>query len=139
MTLSVTGLSRMYLGWCPNAPCRVRTPQPVRSQETVTGIIPDGPGGTSVKPVPEDRAILVPVTAAACLFFLTVALKNVLLIPAGQLTQDIIIWIIIYMGFIFTYPPVTCRSAPGAPVRHPVLWCILIVVTTLAIIGVYAL
>jgi hypothetical protein len=79
---------------------------------------------------------IVPLTAAACLIALTVVLKNILLVPAETLSKDIIIYIIIYMGFIITYP--LAKEESGKP-KYTLLWVLIIILVTLAIIAVYAI
>ncbi len=80
--------------------------------------------------------LVVPLTAAACLIFLTVVLKNILLVPAETLSRDIILYIIIYMGFIVTYSFENDES--GKP-KYTRLWVLIIILVTLAIIAVYAI
>jgi hypothetical protein len=82
------------------------------------------------------------VVAAACLMGLIIVLKNVLLVPVEVLSRDMIIYIIVYFGFItamnFT------EETPGGPAPsgrgsdNPWMWGALVVVVTLAIIAVYA-
>jgi hypothetical protein len=128
------------MGWCPNAGI-VRTSlsgsQKVPGSTVTTA--PDGDGRSMPKMLLKDGAVLVPITSAVCLLLLTAILKNVLLVPAEQLNSDIIIWIIIFMGFIFLYPPVSGIALPGATTRRSIIWSVIIILLTLAIISMYAL
>ncbi len=75
-------------------------------------------------------------TASICLLILVVVLKNVLLAPTEVLTRDVAIYIIIYLGFLtFVYKP---DGNYGKSPFHPIVWDLLIVIITLAIIVVYA-
>jgi hypothetical protein len=90
---------------------------------------------------PTDKAKVAVVTAA-CLIGLTVVLKNVLNIPADVLSRDIIVYIIIYLGFIFVLnfqeeapqETTTRRRAYDSPW----FWSAVIIGMTLAILAVYA-
>jgi hypothetical protein len=81
--------------------------------------------------------VIVPVAAGLCLILLTVVLKNVLLVPAERLSSDIILYIIIYTGFVITFP--FMGEAEPMPLSRTMLWVFIIVIVTLAIIGVYAI
>ena len=88
-----------------------------------------------------DRA-KVAVVIAACLLGLTVVLKNVLNIPADVLSQDIVLYIIIYGIFFVTLNFTEEVPKEGAASRrtydNPWVWSAVIIVVTLAIIAVNA-
>ena len=99
-----------------------------------------GPGMTgflsSVRHAIADGRVIVPLVAGICLLALVVILKNVLQVPAERLTGDMILYIILYMGFIVTYP----LHGPGAEsAQRAAVWSGIIVLITLGIIGVNAL
>jgi len=78
----------------------------------------------------------VALVSAFCLIALTVILKNVINIPAETLSNDIILYIIIYSGFgIFT--PIQKAEKKRSKYDSPLFWSIVIVLITLAIIAVY--
>jgi hypothetical protein len=89
-----------------------------------------------------DKA-LVGIVAAICLMGLVVALKNVLRISPGILTRDMIIYIIIYFGFItavnFTEEAPPEPAATRRTYDSPWVWTTLMVAITLGILAVYAL
>lgn len=93
--------------------------------------------GTRIMPALRDGRITVPLTAGICLVLLTVVLKNVLLVPAARLSSDMVLYIIIYMGFLITFP-LSDRTATG-PAARTLLWCGIIIMVTLGIIAVNAL
>ncbi len=76
-------------------------------------------------------------TAGICLIALAVVLKNVLFVPADILMRDMIVYIIIYLGFItFAF---RTDDIPEKPENlSPLPGDLLVVIITLAIIAVYA-
>ncbi len=81
---------------------------------------------------------IISIVAGICLIGLVVVLKNVLFISPEIISRDIIVYIIIYIGFV------TSLSAKDKTKKlfkydTPLFWSILIVLITLAIITVYAL
>jgi hypothetical protein len=84
--------------------------------------------------------VIVSLTAGLCLILLTVVLKNVLLVPAAQLSSD-------YIGLVSTFPLmvilyiIISESEPREPVSpsRTTLWVFVFVMITLAIIGIYAI
>jgi hypothetical protein len=81
--------------------------------------------------------IIVPLTAGICLVLLAMVLKNVLHVPATQLSSDMILYIILYMGFIVSYP-LADNETTGSP-GWTLLWTGASVLMTLGIIAVYAI
>lgn len=86
--------------------------------------------------------VIVSIVTAACLIALVVVLKNVLNIPADQLSNDFITWMIIYFGFIIVLnaQEETPREE-GKPRKWydtPWFWSAVVIGITLAIIAVYA-
>jgi len=77
-------------------------------------------------------------TAGICLILLAIILKNVLFVPADILIRDMTLYIIIYSGFLlFAFRTDDAVKVPeNVP---PVVWDLLVVIVTLAIIAVYAL
>ncbi|MFA4861253.1 hypothetical protein [Methanoregula sp.] len=92
---------------------------------------------TRIPSVLSNGRLLVPLTAGICLILLTVVLKNVLLVPAEQLSSTMILYIIIYMGFIVSYP-FADKETSGSSTRT-VLWMGACILMTLGIIAVYAI
>jgi hypothetical protein len=81
---------------------------------------------------------IVSIVTGICLLALVVILKNVLLIPAEILSRDIIIYIIIYTGFITS---LSAKDTVKKSFKYdtPLFWSTLIILITLAIITVYSL
>ncbi len=77
----------------------------------------------------------VAIVAGICLIALVVVLKNVVLVPADVLSRDLIIYIIVYFGFITTNLSQDERKS----CCRPAYWYLTIILVTLAIIGVYAI
>ncbi len=80
--------------------------------------------------------ILVPLTAGICLIVLAAVLKKILLVPASQLSSDIILFIFIYTGFGISYH--WSRPKEGASWVTK-LWIGMILMVTIAIIALYAI
>lgn len=92
---------------------------------------------TLITPAFRHGRIIVPLTGGICLLLLVMVLKNILLVPAAELSSQVILYIICYMGFIVSYS-VSETRAPGSPVRT-VLWIAVCILMTLGIIAVYAI
>jgi len=75
--------------------------------------------------------------SAFCILALAVALKNVLHVPAEQLSRDMILFIIVYSGF-WMLPAFTMKRENKSALEGALVWSALIVAITLAIIAVYA-
>lgn len=91
---------------------------------------------TRIRPALANGRIAVPLTAGICLILLTVILKNIIQLPAAQLSSDILLYILIYFGFIVSFP---LADASRNDASRPILWMGAIVLTTLGIITVYAI
>ncbi len=70
--------------------------------------------------------VKISLVTAACLIALVAVLKNVIMVPAERLSSDVIIYIIIYMGFSMMKP------------KNLLYGSIAIIAATAAIIGFYA-
>ena len=81
--------------------------------------------------------VIVSLTAGICIILLAVVLKNILLVPAGRLASDMILYIIIYSGFAVTFP-LMGDTGTGSPTRT-MIWTGVIILITLLIIAVYAI
>ncbi len=80
----------------------------------------------------------VSIVAAVCLLALVITLKNILQVPAEILSRDVVLYIIIYSTWGILYPSgVEASKKPSWD--KPLYWSLLIILVTLAIIGVYAL
>jgi hypothetical protein len=82
--------------------------------------------------------VIVSLVTGICLIGLVAVLKNILLIPPDILSRDVIVYIIIYIGFI------TSLSAKDKTTKlfkydSSLFWSILIILITLAIIAIYAI
>jgi hypothetical protein len=75
--------------------------------------------------------------SAVCFMALVVVLKNVLHVPAEQLSRDIIVFTIIYSVF-WMIPWLSARREKKSWFDGALFWSLLIVAITLAIIAVYA-
>jgi hypothetical protein len=93
-----------------------------------------------IPPAFRDGRIIVPLTAGLCLILQIVVLKNVLHVPAERLSSDIPLYIFIYMGLVITFPFIT-ETEPTEPMSRSrtMLWVLVFVILTLAIIGIYAI
>jgi hypothetical protein len=121
-------------GWCPISSGIKREPF-----TTLKNNIPgDGKGNAITPSWLQDGSILVALTSAACLLMLCVVLKHVLLIPQQQLNSDIIIWIMLFMGFGISESVMKKQISSGNKSLRPLIWCILIISTMLGVIGIYA-
>jgi hypothetical protein len=78
--------------------------------------------------------VRISIVAAACLLVLAITLKNILNIPAETLSRDIILYIFIYS--LFGVLPSLKEEPKYDNAKY---WYLSIIITTLAIIGVYAL
>lgn len=77
-------------------------------------------------------------TASICMIALVIVLKNVLLVPNDILQRDMMMYIIIYFGFlIFAFKTGNTGEISGND--SPLAWDLLVVLITLGIIAVYAL
>ena len=92
---------------------------------------------TRIIPALRNGRVTIPITAGLCLILLTVVLKNVLYVPAAQLSSDMLLYIIIYLGFIVTFSFSGDKETGTA--THTMLWTGIIILITLAIIAVYAI
>lgn len=85
---------------------------------------------------------MVGIVAAICMMGLIVVLKNVLSLSADVLSRDMIIYVIVYFGFItavnFTEEVPTGQGSTGKASDNPWVWSAIAVATTFAIIAVYA-
>lgn len=93
-----------------------------------------------VSPTFRNGRVIVPLTAGLCLVLLTVVLKNILLVPAGKLSSDMILYIIIYVGLVITFP-FMAEKEPTEPIScsRTILWVVVFVIITLAIIAIYVI
>ena len=93
--------------------------------------------GTRIIPALKNGRITIPLTAGLCLILLAVVLKNVLLVPADRLSSDMLLYIIIYTGFIVSFP--LTDTTDSGPATRTVLWTGILILITLCIIAVYAI
>jgi hypothetical protein len=75
--------------------------------------------------------------SALCLMALAIVLKNVLHVPAAELSRNMVVFIVVYSGF-WLLPAIEGRREKKSRFETPLFWSLLIVALTLAIIGVYA-
>lgn len=90
-----------------------------------------------ISTAPRNGRVIVSLTAGLCLILLIIVLKNVLLVPAAQLSSDIILYIIIYMGFIVSFPLGDDEATVSS--TRTMLWIGAIILATLGIVAVYAI
>jgi len=75
--------------------------------------------------------------SAVCLMALAVVLKNVLHVPAAELTRDMIVYIVIYSGF-WLLPSISAGREKKSRFDRPLFWSLMVLAVTAAIIAVYA-
>jgi len=75
--------------------------------------------------------------SALCLMALAIVLKNVLHVPAAELSRNMIVFIVVYSGF-WMLPAIEARREKKSRFETPLFWSLLIVAVTLAIVAVYA-
>lgn len=75
--------------------------------------------------------------SALCLMTLAIVLKNVLHVPAAELSRNMIVFIVVYSGF-WLLPAIEARREKKSRFETPLFWSLLIVALTVAIIGVHA-
>jgi hypothetical protein len=75
--------------------------------------------------------------AAFCLMALAVVLKNVLHVPAAELSRNIVMMLVVYSGF-WLLPLVSGKREKKSVFETPLSLSLMIVALTLAIITVYA-
>lgn len=82
--------------------------------------------------------VIISIVTGICLVSLVVVLKSVLLISPDVLSSDVIVYIIIYIGFITS---LSARDRTQKEFKYDTLkfWSMLIVLITIAIIAYYAL
>ena len=90
---------------------------------------------------PAKKAV-VGVVAALCMISLIIVLENLLKIPAGVISRDMIVYVVVYFGFI-SGVNFTKEDGGGSPGRRPVLdnpwtWSAIALGITLVIIALYA-
>jgi hypothetical protein len=78
------------------------------------------------------------VVSAVCLLGLVVILKNILGIPADVLSRDVVLFIIVYSAFSIVYPEQRVGS-PSSPLDRPLVWSLLILLVTVALVVLYAI
>ncbi|MDD1656130.1 MAG: hypothetical protein LUO87_01985 [Methanomicrobiales archaeon] len=92
-------------------------------------------GMNLLRTITQQQVIL---TASICLIALAIVLKNVLFVPSEILIRDMVMYTIVSFGFlIFAFNPEGNSERSGT--NSPLVWDVLIVLITLAIIVVYAL
>jgi hypothetical protein len=84
-----------------------------------------------------NNQVIVAIVTGVCLIGLIAILKNILLISSETLSSHVIIYIIVYIGFTTSY--LSIDKTTKSFYNTPLFWSIIIVITTLAIIAVYAL
>ncbi len=76
-------------------------------------------------------------TASICMIALAIVLKNVLFVPTDILIRDMMIYIIVYFGFLMFAFKIDGNYERSGKIS-PFVWDILIVLITIAIAAVYA-
>jgi len=79
----------------------------------------------------------VAIVSAVCLMALAVVLKNVLHVPAAEISRNIIVLLVIYSGF-WLLPLVSGKREKKSVYETPLFLSVLIGAVTLAVIAVYA-
>jgi hypothetical protein len=82
---------------------------------------------------------IISIVSAICLIGLVIFLKNVLLISSDILSRDVIIYIIIYSGFVVSLFSAKDKTKKAFKYDTPLFWSILIILMTLVIMAFYAL
>jgi hypothetical protein len=83
---------------------------------------------------------MVGIVAAICMMGLIVVLRNVLSVSADVLSRDVIVYVIVYFGFItaVNFTEETPHDVPKKTYDNPWVWSAIAVVVTLVIIAFYA-
>jgi len=132
----ISEVIRGWLGWCPHAgTVRQMPPSTHPAGEETSGGSGGGDGVHAVHPFARHGALIFALTNAACLLILVAVMKKILLIPVDQLSQDLVIWIIIYSGMAVSYMGITSAKKTVTSPIVPVIWCVMTIAVTLAIIG----
>jgi hypothetical protein len=92
---------------------------------------------TDIPPAFRNGRFIVTLTAALCLILLAIVLKNVLHVPATQLSSDMILYIILYTGFIVSFQ--FTDNALSISSTQTKIWTAVSILMTLGIIAVYAI
>jgi hypothetical protein len=92
---------------------------------------------TCAAPVLRAGTFSVPFTAILCLILLGVVLKTVLLLPSEQFTSTMILYIVIYMALIVSFPLGETRRVNSSD--RTVIWVTAIILLTLCIITASAI
>src|SRR5512136_3475881 len=72
-------------------------------------------------------------TASVCVIALTIALKNVLHVPAEVLARDMAVYTVIYLGFlVFAFRPEGNYERSGKV--SPLAWDVLVILITLTVL-----
>lgn len=77
-------------------------------------------------------------TASICMIALTIILKNILFVPTDILIRDVMVFIIVYSGFLIFAFKIDGNNKKSGRIT-PLVWDILIVLITVAIVAVYVL
>lgn len=75
--------------------------------------------------------------SAVCLMALAVVLKNVLHVPAAELSRDMIVFIVVYSGF-WLLPSISARREKKSRFDTPLFWSLMVLAVTAGIMVVYA-
>lgn len=84
-----------------------------------------------------DGRILVALVEGLCLLVLVAVMKNFLHVPAAQLSQNLILFIVIYAAFGIGYSQLP-QNNPESVLNHPFVWSAMAILITLAIIAANA-
>ncbi len=140
MTAGDTPFVRKFLGWCPNAPAAIRKNHAMAGAGGEPGMYRERPPAGGITGwIGHNGHAAVAITTALCLLALAAVLKNILLVPPDTLNRDMVLYIILYGGYITSFTPVKGQACPERPERWPLFWCAVSVAMTIAIIIVYAL
>jgi hypothetical protein len=104
--------------------------------KTVRGHLTDGLYACAT-PTLRSGTIVVPLTAGLCLVLLALVLKNILLLPADKLASDLVLYIVLYMGLIVSFP--LGETGKIAPFSRTMIWTGGIILITIGIIAYTAI
>ena len=85
----------------------------------------------------KNDAVIVALVVAVCLMALVVTLKNVLHVPASELSRDVVLYCAFYSCF-WLLPLISAKTEKRSRFDTPVLWSLVVVAVTVGIIAVNA-
>lgn len=139
MTINVVESIKKIMGWCPNANdfATKRVVYVLPSDEESGKDKEEKNGQNKIKKISDQTKVSI--VTAVCLLGLTAVLKNILHVPADVLSDEIIIYIIIYSMYATSYYIYYPAKAKKSNYDTPLIGSLIIILITIAIIVVHLL